>query len=215
MDIEAAPAAPATAASMPAVEVRRSSRRRRTVSAYRDGDRTIVLLPSRMSRAEEEHWIAVMVERLAARERRQRPSDRELMERARALSSRYLGGRASPGSVRWVTNQNGRWGSCSVEERTIRLSHRLRPMPGYVLDYVLLHELVHLIVPGHGPRFWAELASYPQTERARGYLDGWSSALSSGSSARPDDTDDTDAADFADSADKADGQLDFGAQEVG
>jgi predicted metal-dependent hydrolase len=154
------------------------------VSAYRDGDRTIVLLPSRMSRAQEQHWVEVMVERLAARERRQRPSDSELAERAAALSNRYLGGRARPASVRWVTNQNGRWGSCTVDDRTIRLSDRLRPMPGYVLDYVLLHELVHLIVPGHGPKFWAELAAYPQTERARGYLDGWSTAQSQPRSGR-------------------------------
>ena len=89
-----------------------------------------------------------------------------------------------PTSVRWVTNQNGRWGSCTVEDGAIRLSHRLRAMPAYVVDYVLLHELVHLIVPGHGPAFWAELDTYPQTERARGYLDGWSGALHAGT---PDD----------------------------
>jgi predicted metal-dependent hydrolase len=164
----------------PAVEVRRSTRRRRTVSAYRDGDRTVVLLPARMTRAEERHWVAVMVQRLETRERRQRPSDTELLARAHALSERYLGGRAVPASVRWVTNQNGRWGSCTVDDRAIRLSTRLRAMPEFAVDYVLLHELTHLLVPGHGPDFWAELASYPRTERARGYLDGWSTALSLG-----------------------------------
>ena len=49
-------------------------------------------------------------------------------------------------------------------------------MPAYVIDYVLLHELAHLLVPGHGPAFWALLESYPRTERARGFLDGWSDA---------------------------------------
>jgi len=160
-----------------AVDVRRSTRRRRTVSAYRDGDRTVVLLPARMTRAEERHWVAVMLDRLAARERRQRPSDSELSERAAGLSARFLAGRARPSSVRWVSNQNGRWGSCTVDDRSIRLSDRLQAMPGYVTDYVLLHELVHLLVPGHGPDFWAELDRYPHTERARGYLDGWSGAL--------------------------------------
>jgi len=159
------------------VEVRRSSRRRRTVSAFRDGDRTVVLLPARMSRAEEQHWVAVMLERLATRERRQRPSDDDLARRARMLSQRYLGGRAKPSSLRWVSNQNGRWGSCSVDERSIRLSHRLQAMPAYVVDYVLLHELVHLLVPGHGPAFWEELSAYPHTDRARGYLDGWSQGV--------------------------------------
>jgi len=170
------------------VDVRRSSRRRRTVSAYRDGDRTVVLLPARMSRAEERHWVAVMLDRLAARERRRRPSDAELQSRANTLSDRYLGGRAAPVSVRWVSNQNGRWGSCSVDDRSIRLSDRLRAMPGYVVDYVLLHELAHLLVPGHGPVFWAELSAYPHTQRARGYLDGWSAASHDASDAGPDAT---------------------------
>jgi predicted metal-dependent hydrolase len=170
------------------VDVRRSSRRRRTVSAYRDGDRTVVLLPARMSRAEERHWVAVMLDRLAARERRKRPSDSELQARSKTLSDRYLAGRAAPLSVRWVSNQNGRWGSCSVDDRSIRLSDRLRVMPGYVVDYVLLHELAHLLVPGHGPAFWAELSAYPHTQRARGYLDGWSAASYAASDEGPDAT---------------------------
>lgn len=166
--------------SEPAVEVRRSARRRRTVSAYRDGDRMIVLIPARMSRADERHWVAVMVDRLNVREKRARPSDAALLERAQGLSARYFGGAAQPASVRWATNQTGRWGSCTVDDRSIRISTRVRGMPGYVLDYVLLHELAHLLVPGHGPDFWAALAGYPKLERARGFLDGWSGAQASG-----------------------------------
>ncbi|MFD4787448.1 M48 family metallopeptidase [Streptomyces sp. NPDC058459] len=156
------------------VEVRRSDRRRRTVSAYREGDRTIVLIPARMSKAEERRWVTAMLDRLAAKEaRRTVPGgDAELTERAGRLSERYFEGRARPGSVRWVTNQNTRWGSCTPAEGTIRLSHRLRGMPEYVIDYVLCHELAHLLVPGHGPDFWRLLESYPRTERARGYLEG-------------------------------------------
>ncbi|KUH40148.1 MULTISPECIES: M48 family metallopeptidase [Streptomyces] len=155
-----------------AVEVRRSTRRRRTVSAYREGDRTIVLIPARMSQAEERRWVTQMLDKLAAQESRRRPGDSELAERAERLSAQYLGGRARPASVRWVTNQNTRWGSCTPAEGSIRLSHRLQGMPEYVVDYVLLHELAHLLVPGHGPRFWQLLDSYPRTERARGYLEG-------------------------------------------
>jgi hypothetical protein len=158
------------------VEVRRSARRRRTVSAYREGDRTIVLLPARMSRAEEARWVSTMLAQLAAREAKARPSDAELLDRAQLLSTRYLEGRAQPASVRWVDNQQSRWGSCTPIDRTIRLSHRLMEMPGWVLDYVLLHELAHLIVPGHGSKFWALLKSYPRTERARGYLEGVAAA---------------------------------------
>jgi hypothetical protein len=156
----------------PLVEVRRSTRRRRTVSAYRDGQRTIVLLPARMSGAEEERWVATMLAQLAAREARERLGDADLLARARALSDRYLDGRALPASVRWVDNQKSRWGSCTPADRTIRLCRALAEMPGWVLDYVLVHELAHLLVPGHGRPFWALVERYPRTERARGYLEG-------------------------------------------
>lgn len=142
------------------------------MSAYREGDRTVVLIPARMSAAEEKRWVAQMLEKLAAQESRQIIGDDDLVRRAADLSTRYLGARAVPTSVRWVTNQNTRWGSCTPVEGTIRLSHRLQGMPEYVVDYVLLHELAHLLVADHGPAFWALLAGYPRTERARGYLEG-------------------------------------------
>ncbi|MGH8866552.1 MAG: M48 metallopeptidase family protein [Actinomycetes bacterium] len=158
------------------VEVRRSARRRRTVTAYRDGDRTVVLIPARMSRTEERRWVAQMLERLEMQERRRRPSDSVLLARARELCRQYLDGRVQPSSVRWVTNQGSRWGSCTVSDSSIRLSHRLRGMPAWVVDYVLLHECAHLIEPGHGKAFWALVEGYPRAERARGYLEGVSAA---------------------------------------
>lgn len=167
-----APRAHASGADGAAIEVRRSTRRRRTVSAYREGDRTVVLIPARMSAEEERRWITVMLDRLAAQESKRVLGDAELDERARRLSDQYLQGRARPSSVRWVTNQNTRWGSCTPAEGSIRLSHRLQGMPEYVVDYVLLHELAHLLVPGHGARFWRLLEAYPRTERARGFLEG-------------------------------------------
>jgi hypothetical protein len=169
------------------------------VSAYRDGDRTVVLLPARMSAAEEQRWVGIMLDRLAAQEKRRRPSDEALAQRARELSDRYLGGRAVPLSVRWVDNQNTRWGSCTPLDASIRLSSRLQGMPPYVVDYVLLHELAHLLVPGHGPRFWTLLAAYPRTERARGYLEGV--AASAGTAMTDDADDDVTGPDEEDQAD--------------
>ncbi|MDN4163574.1 M48 metallopeptidase family protein [Nocardioides abyssi] len=162
--------------TQPDVEVRRSKRRRRTVSAYRDGERIVVLVPATLSRAEEEDWVEKMVARLERSERRSRPSDDDLLARAKVLSDRYLGGIAVPESVRWVDNQTMRWGSCTPGDRSIRLSGRLRGMPSWVIDYVMVHELAHLIEAGHDARFWAWVDRYPQTERAKGYLLGWSAA---------------------------------------
>ena len=113
-----------------------------------------------------------MILRLAAGDKRRRPSDEQLLERANDLSRRFLGGLASPVSIAWVTNQNSRWGSCTPADGTIRISSRVKGMPSWVLDYVILHELTHLLQPGHGGEFWTLLESYPRTERARGYLEG-------------------------------------------
>ena len=154
------------------IEVRRSRQRRRTVSAYREGGRTIVLIPARFSADEERTWVEAMILRLAAGDKRRRPSDEQLLARATDLSRRFLGGLASPVSIAWVTNQNSRWGSCTPADATIRISSRVKGMPSWVLDYVILHELTHLLQPGHGGEFWSLLESYPRTERARGYLEG-------------------------------------------
>ena len=158
------------------VEVRRSARRRRTVSAYRQEGRLVVLVPARMSRAEEGEWVRTMVARVAASEQRRQRGHSDLERRALELSRDHLGGRAVPSSVRWVGNQNSRWGSCTPADGSIRLSDKLRGMPTWVVDYVLLHELAHLLQPGHGPEFWALLQGYPRLERARGYLQGVSAA---------------------------------------
>jgi predicted metal-dependent hydrolase len=167
----------------PVIEVRRSQRRRRTVSAYRDGERIVVLIPARFSRAEEREWVDRMLERLEAREQRARRTDDELTARAERLAMRYLPDHPAasrPASVRWVQNQNGRWGSCTPADGSIRISHRVKEMPDWVIDYVLLHELAHLVIPSHNSTFWSLVARYPKTERARGYLEGVSAAAGLG-----------------------------------
>jgi predicted metal-dependent hydrolase len=159
---------------LPQVEVRRSSRRRRTVSAYREGDRIVVLVPASLSRKQEAEWVETMVARVERAEARRRPTDVQLARRAATLSEIWLEGRAVPASVRWVDNQRSRWGSCTPSDRTIRLSRRLQEMPDWVVDYVLVHELAHLIEPGHSAKFWSWVERYPHAERAKAWLDGYS-----------------------------------------
>lgn len=158
------------------IEVRRSARRTRSVSAYRDGTRVVVLVPARLTGAEEDRWVALMLARLTRPARGMPAGDTDLAARARTLSGRYLDGRARPVSVRWSARQLQRWGSCTPAEGTLRISDRLRGMPDWVLDYVLVHELVHLLEPDHGPGFHALVDRYPQAQRARGFLDGLSYA---------------------------------------
>jgi predicted metal-dependent hydrolase len=163
-------------AAEPVVEVRRSRRRRRTVAAYRENDKVVVLIPARLSVAEEQEWVATMLARLERSERRRRPSDATLERRAADLSERYLDGQARPATVRWVDNQNSRWGSCTPSDGAIRLSSRLQGMPAWVIDYVLVHELAHLLESGHTAEFWAWVDRYPRAERAKGFLEGVAAA---------------------------------------
>jgi predicted metal-dependent hydrolase len=174
-------------ADAPVVEVRRSRNRRRTVAAYREEDKVIVLLPARLSRVEEREWVATMLARLERSEQRRRPNDDALWERAGGLSAKYLDGLAKPLTVRWVANQNTRWGSCTPSDKAIRLSARLQGMPAWVIDYVLVHELAHLIESGHTPQFWAWVDRYPRAERAKGFLEGVAAASHLGVEADPPD----------------------------
>lgn len=174
------------------VEVRASTRRRRSVAAFREQGRIIVVVPSRMPRGEIAGYVRDLVGRLDARERRSRRSDQDLVLRAGQLSTQFLGGAAVPRSVRWVDNQHARWGSCTPADASIRLSSRLQTMPAHVLDYVLLHELVHLLVPGHGPDFHSRLKGFPRLVEAQAFLDGVDHATGQGWSCEPDDVDLTD-----------------------
>lgn len=143
----------------------------------------VVLMPAGLPRSEELRLIADMLSRLRRPGRRPgvRTSDEDLMRRASALSAKWLRGRAKPSSVRWVPAMTTRWASCSPGSGEIRISEALRDVPAYVLEYVVVHELAHLIVPGgHPPQFWEEVRRYPRTERAMGYLEAYARVLKPG-----------------------------------
>ena len=147
------------------VEVIRSARRKRTVGAELRGDVLRITLPSWMSRSEEAHW----VDKMSASFRRRMSSDRiDLTQRATTLARRYELPRAR--EIRWADDMHSRWGSCTYSTGSNRISNRLAAYPDWVIDYVIVHELCHLEVRGHGPDFWRLAARYPKTERAIGYL---------------------------------------------
>ena len=170
----------ATIVAETVVEIIRSKNRKRSVSAKRVEGKTLVYVPARMSKADVDIYVAELVAKLDKREE-QSASQEQLAIRAQQISVKYLGTdvfktHKVPVTVRWVTNQNSRWGSCTPSEGTIRLSHRLQSMPQYVIDCVLLHELAHLLVADHGPKFKALIARHPEYARASAFLDGYSHA---------------------------------------
>ena len=161
------------------------------VSARREGDTVIVFIPGWMSESEETRWVDEMVRRLERSEARRRSpartGDDALRRRSVELSRRYLDGRAEPTTVRWVPVMSTRWASCTPADGTIRISERLRDAPAWVVDYVLVHELVHLLEPSHDARFWTLVARYPRAERARGFLEGVEQAAAGGLHRADDD----------------------------
>jgi len=158
------------------VIVRRSARRKRTVSAFREGQSIVIAIPARMSKREEAKLVPEMVAKVERAEKKLRPSDDGLYARAIVLSKELFDGLARPTSVSWSQQMNQRWGSCTLDDGSIRLSHRLQGMPRYVLDYVLVHELAHLLEAAHSERFYELERRFQQAERAIGFLEGWQAA---------------------------------------
>jgi len=147
------------------IEIIRSARRKKTAQAYATDGRVRVLLPAGLSEEDESRIVEDLVAQVA---RKMAPREVDLADRAQEVATRY--GLRTPTSIEWSTRQNVRWGSCTPSTGAIRISHRLQAAPAWVLDWVLVHELAHLEVPGHGPEFRAIVARYPLGERAEGYL---------------------------------------------
>lgn len=158
------------------IRVVRSAKRKKTISGAWKQDTMVVSVPAGLTEHAERLLVADMVKKVMRKVARGSATDpdAQLAARAREMDAQLFGGRADPSSVSWVSNQNRRWGSASLNSRRIRLSDRLRAMPQWVQDYVLAHELAHLVEPrdGHGPRFKAALSRYPRVHDANIFLSG-------------------------------------------
>jgi len=158
------------------IVVLRSKRRKKSISAYRQGGRIIISIPARMSKADERSVIPEMIAKIRAQEADESPSETMLMQRCVQLLERYAPEiTICPKSINW-RQMRERWGSCTSVDATIRISDRLKGAPDYALDYVLFHEAIHLHYFDHGPEFKAVLARFPEESRAEAYLEGFEAA---------------------------------------
>ena len=158
------------------VIVIRSAKRKRTISADLVGGTLRLRVPLRLGKGQLEEHARAFQQKLRRKASGRERSDEDLMQRALELSATYFDDAVRPVSVRWSDRQNTRWGSTTSSQGTIRLSSRLRQMPGWVQDGVLVHELAHLIEPGHGPAFRRLVERYPRTKEADAFLEGVSFA---------------------------------------
>jgi predicted metal-dependent hydrolase len=160
----------------PEVEIRSSSRRKKTGAAHWSGSRIVVQIPARLRGREREAFIDDLVERLLTQRPQNHAGDASLEERARVLAELYNDG-VMANSVRWVNNQRARWASCSPASRDIRVSSRLRQCPEWVIDAVLVHELAHLQEADHSPRFYEIAHRHPRQNECELFLDGYALGL--------------------------------------
>jgi predicted metal-dependent hydrolase len=158
------------------IVVIRSHRRKKNVSAYRQGGRIVVSIPARMSKADERAMVPEMVAKIRAQEAEATMSEESLQIRAGQLLTEFAPEIViRPASVNWRAMRE-RWGSCTSLDRSIRISDRLKGAPGYVLDYVLFHEAIHLEHFDHGEQFKQLLARFPLDAQAEAYLQGYEAA---------------------------------------
>ena len=152
------------------IKIIRSRNRSKTIQARMVQGVMEVHAPAAMSDKELQPHIERLRKRLERKQTRNKLDDAGLEARAQELNRLYFGGKLTWNSIRWVTNQNKRYGSCTPADRTIRISDRIASMPAFVRDYIIVHELAHLLEANHGPSFWKLVYQYERTERARGYL---------------------------------------------
>ena len=130
-------------------------------------------MPRRATRAQAEAFVRARADWMqeAMRESPMAQADRAEKEEVEAW--RGVVGAVVPGLVeKWAPimgvrvgklayrNMRSRWGSCQPETGRICINIRLALYPPECLEYVVVHELCHLIVPAHGPKFWAEVEKY-------------------------------------------------------
>ena len=152
------------------VKIIKSGRRAKTVSARMEENVMVVRAPKHISDDELDAMIEDFKKRFERKAKKARLDDAGLDKRAQELNKRYFNGELYWNSMTWSTRQNSRYGSCTPANKTIRISHQLEKVPRFVLDYVIVHELAHLLEANHGEHFWELVYRYPMTERARGYL---------------------------------------------
>ncbi|NNN01903.1 MAG: M48 family metallopeptidase [Acidimicrobiaceae bacterium] len=160
----------------PEVEIRASSRRKKTGTAHWSGSRIVVLIPARIRGKERAAFVDDLVGRLMVQRPQNSAGDASLEERAKVLAELYNDG-VLPSSVRWVKNQQSRWASCSPATRDIRISSRLRQCPEWVIDAVLVHELAHLQEADHSPRFYEIAERHPRQTDSAHFLEGYALGL--------------------------------------
>lgn len=153
------------------VKIIRSTKRRKTISARLVKDILLINAPYLISAPQLEKIVVHFKERFRRKKLKEELNKNEdLMSVASRLNEKYFENKLKVKTIEYVTNQKSRFGCCNYRTAHIRISHRLSTMAVWVRDYVIVHEMAHLIEPNHSQAFWDIANRYELAERARGYL---------------------------------------------
>ena len=152
---------------METIEIRRSSRARRWRLEVPWGGPARLTVPVSANREEVQRVLAERRSWIEERRRRQVPrlglerlavTELDARNRAREVISAVAVREADRLGVAYrrirIGGQRTLWGSCSARG-TLSFNWRLALAPPDVLDYVVVHELCHLLIPNHSPSFWS------------------------------------------------------------
>ncbi|MEX2008535.1 MAG: SprT family zinc-dependent metalloprotease [Candidatus Spechtbacterales bacterium] len=157
-----------------AYQVRRHRRARRVKLSVYPGGRCVVTLPWRVSERAAEAFVLQQADWLLAKlayfeqfkgtalSKGSRAEYLRLKEAARAFVQSRLAHFNAEGDFAYnkvsIKNQKTCWGSCS-KKQNLNFNYRLLLLPAELADYVIVHELCHLKVLNHSPKFWASVAA--------------------------------------------------------
>ncbi|MFA5287387.1 MAG: M48 family metallopeptidase [Candidatus Omnitrophota bacterium] len=154
-----------------AIKILRSKKRKRTVTARIVKEILVVRAPENISESRLQKVIGELKSRIERKRLKEELNkDEKLAQRAKGFNLQYFGDKLKINSIEYVTGQNSKFGCCNYRTGCIRISHRISTMPEWVRDYVIIHELAHLVVPNHSKAFWDIVNCYKLSERARGFL---------------------------------------------
>lgn len=152
------------------IQIIHSSKRKKTVQSKIVENVLRIYLPENLTNNEEEKWIKTMIEKNSAKRlHKEINSEKMLKKRANELNKKFFKNRLDF-DIKFVSNQTSKFGSCTPKNRVIRISDKIASIPQWVQDYVIIHELAHLVHPNHSKKFWNVVNKYKYVERAKGYL---------------------------------------------
>ncbi|MCK4979921.1 MAG: M48 family metallopeptidase [Candidatus Delongbacteria bacterium] len=150
------------------VVIQRSKRRKKTLQAVLKGNTVKILAPFTAGDTEINKFLDKFLKKLERKDIILN-NDKELLSRAQKLKKKFIPD-APDFTIVFQESLKRTWGKCFTNQRKIVINPVLATYPKWVLDYVIVHEIAHLLIPNHGKEFRELVNRFKLKERAVGFL---------------------------------------------